>query len=250
MTYMKLQLRIIGYKDMKRIVMMVLRLGLFSIYYFVLLCIKSNARVKDFNKNYQLISKMTARVNKAGKVKIEASGIENLPRENGFVLFPNHQGLYDTLAFFESCPRTLSFVIKKEASNVILLKQVVKATGSLIMDREDIRQSMEIINIMTEEVKKGRNFVIFPEGTRSKQGNKLIDFKPGSFKSAVKAKAPIVPCAIMNAYIPFDENHTKPVTVKLFYLKPMYYDEYKNMKTTEIAAEVKQRIEKTINNNI
>ena len=229
---------------------MVLRLGLLSIYYFVTLCFKSNAEIKNFDNNYKWLRKATTKVNKAGKVKIEAFGIENLPKENGFVLFPNHQGLYDTLAFFESCPRTLAFVIKKEASNIILLKQVVKATGSLIMDRENIRQSMEIINIMTEEVKKGRNFVIFPEGTRSKQGNKLLDFKPGSFKSAVKAKAPIVPCAIMNAYIPFDENHTNPVTVKLFYLKPMYYEEYKNMKTTEIACEVKRRIEKIIDENI
>ena len=234
---------------MKRIVMMVLRLGLLSIYYFVTLCIRSNAKIKNFDKNYQLISKITKNVNKAGKVKIEAYGIENLPKKNGFVLFPNHQGLYDTLAFFESCPRTLAFVIKKEASNIILLKQVVKATGSLVMDREDIRQSMKVINIMAEEVKKGRNFVIFPEGTRSKLGNQLLDFKAGSFKSAVKAKAPVVPCAIMNAYIPFDENHTDPVTVKLFYLEPMYYEEYKDMKTSEIAMEVKRRIEKTIADN-
>ena len=228
---------------------MVFRLGLLSIYYFLTLCIKSNMRIKNFDENYQLVRKITQKVNKAGKVKIEAHGIENLPKKNGFVLFPNHQGLYDTLAFFESCPRTLSFVIKKEASNIILLKQVVKATGSLVMDRDDIRQSMSVINIMTEEVKKGRNFVIFPEGTRSKLGNKLLDFKAGSFKSAVKAKAPIVPCAIMNAYIPFDESHTNPVTVKLFYLQPMYYEEYKGMKTTEIAMEVKKRIEKTIADN-
>ena len=234
---------------MKRIVMMVLRLGLLSIYYFLTLCIKSNSKIKNFDKNYQWISKITKNVNKAGKVKIEAYGIENLPKKNGFVLFPNHQGLYDTLAFFESCPRTLAFVIKKEASNIILLKQVVKATGSLVMDREDIRQSMKVISIMAEEVKKGRNFVIFPEGTRSKLGNQLLDFKAGSFKSAVKAKAPVVPCAIMNAYIPFDENHTDPVTVKLFYLEPMYYDEYKDMKTSEIAMEVKRRIEKTIADN-
>lgn len=231
---------------MKRIVMMVFRLGFLSIYYFIRLYIASKSEIKNFSKNYQLISKITTKVNKAGRVKIEATGIENLPKKDGFVIFPNHQGLYDTLAFFETCPRTLAFVIKKEAANIILLKQVVKATGSLVMDRENIRQSMEIINIMTEEVKNGRNFVIFPEGTRSKLGNKLLDFKPGSFKSAVKAKAPIVPCAIMNGYIPFDENHTNPVTVKLFYLKPMYYEEYKNMKTSEIAEEVKNRIEKVI----
>ena len=235
---------------MKRIIMMVFRLGLFSVYYFITLCCKSNAKEKNLEENYKLIRKIVEKVNKAGKVKIESFGLENIPKKDGFVMFPNHQGLYDTLAFFESCPRTLAFVIKKEASNIILLKQVVKATGSLVMDRENIRQSMEVINTMIEEVKKGRNFVIFPEGTRSKLGNKLLEFKPGSFKSAVKAKAPIVPCAIMNAFIPFDENHTNPVTVKLFYLKPMYYEEYQNMKTSEIALEVKRRIEETILKNL
>lgn len=234
---------------MKRIIMMVVRLGLLSFYYFGVLLFISNKKKKDLQYNYKVIRKMTIAANKAGKVTIEVKGIENLPKEDGFVIFPNHQGLYDCLAFIESCPRALSFVIKKEAKDIILLKQVVNSTGSLSIDRKDIRQSMEVINTMAEEVKKGRNFVIFPEGTRSKLGNKLLDFKPGSFKSAVKAKSPIVPAAIMNAFIPFDENHTKPVTVKVFYLEPLYYEEYKEMKTSEIAKEVKMRIEKIIEEN-
>lgn len=234
---------------MKRIIMMVVRLGLLSFYYFGVLLFISNKKKKDLQYNYKVIRKMTIAANKAGKVTIEVKGIEHLPKEDGFVIFPNHQGLYDCLAFIESCPRALSFVIKKEAKDIILLKQVVNATGSLSIDRKDIRQSMEVINTMAEEVKKGRNFVIFPEGTRSKLGNKLLDFKPGSFKSAVKAKSPIVPAAIMNAFIPFDENHTKPVTVKVFYLEPLYYEEYKEMKTSEIAKEVKMRIEKIIEEN-
>lgn len=229
--------------------MMVVKLGLLSFYYFGVLLFISNKKKKDLQYNYKVIRKMTIAANKAGRVTIEENGIENLPKEDGFVIFPNHQGLYDCLAFIESCPRALSFVIKKEAKNIILLKQVVNATGSLSINRKDIRQSMEVINTMAEEVKKGRNFVIFPEGTRSKLGNKLLDFKPGSFKSAVKAKSPIVPAAIMNAFIPFDENHTKPVTVKVFYLEPLYYEEYKEMKTSEIAKEVKMRIEKIIEEN-
>lgn len=231
---------------MKRIIMMVLRLGVKSIFYFIKLVYLSNKKEKDLNYNYEYIRKITIDANKAGKVKVMSYGIENLPSQDGFVMFPNHQGLYDCLAFIETCPRPLSFVIKKEAKDIILLKQVVKATESLSIDREDIRQSMEVILTMVKEVKKGRNFVIYPEGTRSKQGNKLLDFKPGSFKSAVKARSPIVPCAIINAFIPFDEKHTRPVTVKVIYLKPMYYEEYKEMNTTEISLEVKKRIEEAI----
>lgn len=114
------------------------------------------------------------------------------------------------------------------------------------MDREDIKQSMKVINAVTEDVKKGRNFIIFAEGTRSKMGNKLLDFKGGSFKSATKAKCPIVPCALIDSFKPFDEKSIKPVTVKLIYMPPMYYEEYKDMKTVDIAGEVKRRIEETI----
>ena len=233
---------------MRRIAMMVGRLGLKSIYYFLVLWFYSIKKNKNYDQNFAWIKKITIAANKAGRVTIEAHGMENLPKENGFILFPNHQGLYDVLAFIESCPVPFAFVIKKEASNIILLKQVMKALGGLSIDRQDIRQSMEVINTMAEEVKKGRNYLIFPEGTRSKMGNKLLEFKGGSFKSAQKAKCPIVPCAIMDSFIPFDEKHTRPVTVKLFYLEPIFYEEYKGMKTVEIAAEVKRRIEEKIEN--
>ena len=123
---------------------------------------------------------------------------------------------------------------------------MIKALGAYAMDREDIKQSMRVINAMTEDVKNGKNFLIFPEGTRSRNGNELLEFKGGSFKSATKAKCPIVPCALIDSFRPFDENSIKPVTVKVIYMPPIYYEEYKNMKTVEIAAEVKSRIEKTI----
>lgn len=103
-----------------------------------------------------------------------------------------------------------------------------------------------IINQVAEEVKKGRNFLIFAEGTRSKMGNKLLPFKGGTFKSALKSKCPIVPCALIDSFKPFDEKSIARVTVKLIYLKPMYYDEYAFMKTNEIAEEVKRRIEEAI----
>ena len=62
----------------------------------------------------------------------------------------------------------------------------------------------------------------------------------------MKARCPIVPCALIDSFIPFDENSIRSVTVKIFYLKPMYYEEYKDMKTTQIAEEVRRRIDETI----
>ncbi len=231
---------------MRRIVMMVLRLFIKTPYYMLRIWWCGRSNKIGYEEGFQWSKYATIKANRAGKVTIISKGLDNLPKENGFILFPNHQGLYDMLAFLESCPVPFAFVIKKEASKIILLKQVIAATGSIAIDREDIRQSMEVIQTMTQEVKKGRNFLIFAEGTRSREGNKILDFKGGSFKSAVKAKCPIVPCALVNAFKPFDEKSIEPVEVHVNYLPPMYYEEYKDMRTTQIAEEVKRRIQEAI----
>ena len=231
---------------MRRIVVLLLRMFLKVPYY--LFCIGRCGKREDISleESYACVQRATRAANKAGKVTIEAHGIENIPKENGFIFFPNHQGLFDMLVFLESCPVPFAFVIKKEVSEVILLKQVIAALKSIPIDRSDIKQSMQVINQVTEEVKKGRNFLIFAEGTRSKMGNTLLPFKGGTFKSAMKAKCPIVPCALIDSFKPFDEKSLAPVTVKVVYLPPIYYEEYSTMKTPEIADMVKQRIESAI----
>ena len=232
---------------MKRIIMMVLKNILFVPWgWFMLSKYAANVDKYTEGERYALLKKIDHKANVGGNITVKSYGVENIPNENGFMFYPNHQGLYDVLVFLDSCPRPFAFVAKKEVRNVILLKQVMQALGSYAIDREDIKQSMQIILKMAEEVKAGKNFLIFAEGTRSKMGNRLNDFKGGSFKSAVKAKCPIVPCALIDSFKPFDENSIQPVTVKVIYMKPLYYEEYKDMKTVDIAAEVKRRIEKTI----
>jgi 1-acyl-sn-glycerol-3-phosphate acyltransferase len=226
--------------------MMILRLFWMVPFYFIGVCRRGNRKKASFEEAYAYLHRIIKVINRAGRVTIQVYGIENIPKENGFIFFPNHQGLFDVLVFLDTCPVPFSFVIKKEASNVLLLKQVVKALDAIAIDRKDLRQSMEVINLMSEQVKSGHNFLIFPEGTRSRQGNRLLDFKAGSFKSAVKAKCPIVPCALIDSFRPFDESSTRPVTVKLIYLPPIPYSEYADYKTVQIAAEVQRRIEETI----
>ncbi len=214
--------------------------------YFWRICKAAKNYDGDYMPGFLIAKKIAGHAIEAGNITLEVHGEENIPKEDGFIFYPNHQGLFDSLTFFSSCPKPFALVIKKEASNIVLLKQVLTATGSQAMDREDIKQSMKVINQVAEEVKAGRNYIIFAEGHRSKLGNKLLEFKGGSFKAAQKAKCPIVPCALINSFVPFDENSIRQVTVKLIYMKPMYYEEYKDMKTTDIASEVKRRIEEVI----
>lgn len=201
-------------------------------------------------ERYDYLRRIVQTVNVSGRVDVKGYGMEHLPREEGFILFPNHQGLFDMLALIDTCPRPLGAVIKKEASKWILVKQVVESLDGIPMDRSDIRSSMEVIKKMAEEVKNGRNFVIFPEGTRSREGNKILDFKAGTFKSAMLAKCPIVPVALIDSYRPFDISSIKKETVQIHYLEPIYPEQYMGLKTKEIADIVHDRIQKRIDENI
>lgn len=234
---------------MERIILMVLRLLYKVPGWWMKVCRygkDENFEKYDEEQRYALLQEVTTRANRAGRVTVECYGRENLPKENGYILFPNHQGLFDTLLFFETHGRFLSFVMKKEVANVILVKQIGRMLRAKSMDRSDVRQSMTVIKEVSEEVKKGRNYIIFPEGTRSREGNKLLNFKGGAFKSAVYAKCPIVPVAIIDSYKAFDMHSIKKMTAQIHYLEPLTYEQYKGMKTVEIAAIVKSRIEAEI----
>lgn len=231
--------------------MMVFRNILLVPYMWIKLCYHASHVDKyTEEEHYKMLRYITYRANKGGNVIIDVHGQENIPKENGFMFFPNHQGMYDVLAIIDACPKSFSVVAKKEVANVPFLKQVFACMKAYMLDREDVRQAMEVIVNVTKEVKKGRNYLIFAEGTRSKKGNQIQDFKGGSFKSATKARCPIVPVALIDSFKPFDTNSITPVTVQVHFLEPLLYEEYKDMKTNEIAETVKERIQNKINENI
>ena len=235
---------------MRRILMMVFRNIVLVPWMWCRLCYHAAHPDKyTLEEHFKMLKYIVYRANKGGNVTIEAHGEENLPAEDGFMFFPNHQGLYDVLAIVDAFDRPLSVVAKQEVANVPFLKQVFACMRAQMLDRENVRQAMKVIMKVSEEVKDGKNFLIFPEGTRSKMGNKIGEFKGGSFKAATKAKCPIVPVALIDSFKPFDTKTLSRVTVQVHFLKPLYYDDYKDMKTTQIAALVHDQIEDTIKKN-
>lgn len=216
-------------------------------YYFLcLIWMGRTASKTSTEKKYAMLRTICRHANLSGNVTVMATGIENLPEENGYILFPNHQGLFDVLTMLPSHERPLRVVIKKETEKNFFVRHFVNMMNGRYMDRDDVKQSMKVIGQMAEDVKAGANYIIFAEGTRSKNGNHLLEMKGGSFKSATKAKCPIVPVAIVDSYKAFDTHSTEPLTVYVSYLPPVYYEEYQGMKTIDIASLVKTRIEARI----
>ena len=182
-----------------------------------------------------------------GNLDLQVTGTENIPAPgNGFMMYGNHQSLFDVVAIASTCPTPLGAVLKKELQGIPFVQQVIDCTKSYPMDREDVRQSLTVIQNVTEEVKNGRSYLIFPEGTRSKNGNQMGDFHGGSFRCALKAKCPIIPVVLIDSFKVFEQKSSEKLTVQLHYLEPIPYEAFSGMKATEVAALVKGRIEETI----
>ena len=236
---------------MNRIVMMVLR-NLFAAppAWFKLCHYAKNTEKYSREEMFDHIQYILSRAIKSGNIDLTVTGLENIPEKDGFMLYSNHQGLFDVVAIAGTMPRPIGAVLKKELWDVPFLHQISLCTNSFAMDREDVRQSLTVIQNVTEEVKKGGNYLIFPEGTRSKMGNEMLEFHGGSFRCATKSKCPIVPIAVVDCFKVLDQKGSKPVSVQLHYLEPILFEEYGSLKPAEVAALVKSRIQAKIDESV
>ena len=198
-------------------------------------------------QRYALVHHVIYLMNKTGKITTEAYGLENLPREGGYMMYPNHQGKYDVLGIMYTHKKPCSFVMDKNKSHTILVREFCDLVQGKRLEKDNPRQGITIINQVADDVAAGKRYILFPEGGyKFNNKNKVCDFKAGSFKIALKSKAPIIPIALIDSYKVFNSFHVGPLTTQVHYLKPIMYEEYKDLQTQEIAELVKQRIQEKI----
>ena len=155
---------------------------------------------------------------KVAGVKVELHGIENLPKDKNVLFVGNHQGNFDIPIYLSQMPMLIGFISKIEIEKVPLVRTWMRYMHCVFMDRGNIRKSGEAIIKGIKNLKAGKNIVIFPEGTRSR-GDKLGEFKAGSFKLATKSKCPIVPVTMNGSYKIMEHGKgpwIRPAHVQLF----------------------------------
>ena len=195
-------------------------------------------------ERYAYVQYVVSLIQKTGHIKTESFGEENLPKEGGYVMYPNHQGKYDCYGIAAVHKTPMTAVMDREMSYFVLVNEIMETLKGQRLDINDARQALKVINKIAEEVSEGRRYVIFPEGAYNNDKKyKLWDFKPGSFKAATKAKAPIVPVALVNSYKVYNSWSLLPVKTQVHFLEPLYPKDYEGMRTIEIAAIVKERIQ-------
>lgn len=149
---------------------------------------------KSWKKARKYVSGFFKTELKISGCKIEAIGKENIP-EGAALFVSNHRSYFDILITHETIGKPAGFIAKKELRKVPLLPLYMDDIGCLFLDRNDIKQSLQVINQAAEFVKMGHSMILFPEGHRN-QGEEFLPFKEGGYKIAEKSKCPIVPVAI------------------------------------------------------
>ncbi|WP_136524105.1 lysophospholipid acyltransferase family protein [Geomonas ferrireducens] len=155
-------------------------------------------------------------------IKVEVEGLEMVPTEGPVIYMGNHQGNFDILALTRAIPRLFSWVAKEELFRVPVFGAAMRRAGYIPLDRSDGRKALKSMNQAAQRIASGASVVIFPEGTRTKDGA-LLPFKRGAFMLAVRAGVPIVPFTIngSRAINPRNRIELRPGTIRVSFGAPI-----------------------------
>ena len=132
-------------------------------------------------------------------IKLVVKGKHNLQNRN-YVFVSNHASLIDIPLLLIAVNRYTVFIAKSELSKIPIFKSILDRAGFIFVDRKNNDSAAKSMNNLMEDIKKiPRSVAIFPEGTRTSDGN-LLPFKKGAAIFAINTDIPVVPVAISGTY--------------------------------------------------
>ena len=132
-------------------------------------------------------------------VAVTLEGVENLAPERSYIFAANHQSQFDIFVLQGYLPYDFRWLAKKELFQVPVWGTAMKKAGYIPVDRSHGRQALKSLNEAAKRIAEGTSVIIFPEGTRSRDG-KLQPFKAGGMVLAIKAGVELVPVAISGTF--------------------------------------------------
>jgi len=132
-------------------------------------------------------------------IKLILKGKHNLQDRN-YIFASNHASLIDIPLLLIAVNRYTVFIAKSELSKIPIFKSILDRAGFIFVDRKNNDSAVKSMNNLMEDIKKiPRSVAIFPEGTRTNDGN-LLPFKKGAAIFAINTDIPVVPVAISGTY--------------------------------------------------
>ena len=131
--------------------------------------------------------------------RLEIIGTEKIVAGKPYVVMSNHCSYLDIPALFIALPFTIYFVAKKELKRMPFLGWFMMLSGAIFIDRKNTAKAKESLADAAKLIAKGKNVMVFPEGTASKNGQ-IGEFKKGGFHLSNDANAYILPVRIEGTY--------------------------------------------------
>ena len=132
-------------------------------------------------------------------IKLIVKGKHNLQDRN-YIFASNHASLIDIPLLLIAVNRYTVFIAKSELSKIPIFKSILDMAGFIFVDRKNNDNAVKSMNNLMDDIKKiPRSVAIFPEGTRTSDGN-LLPFKKGAAIFAINTDIPVVPVAISGTY--------------------------------------------------
>ena len=172
------------------------------------------------------------------RVRLVTTGQENLPQDRNFVVFSNHIEYTDPLFIMQVYKKfPLAFIGKEPLFKIIGLKNLLRGLGNLPLSKYANRSALETILKAIKQVKGGMPMGVFPEAKRT-YSNDLIEFKPGAFKLAQKAKADISPVCLYDMHKLSNKWRILPTKVYFKILPIIKYEDYKDLDSIALSKKV------------
>ncbi len=207
--------------------------NLIAVLYSLFIAIASIV-IRPFDSDYRLSSPLM-RIWTRGLlflfgIKVKVYGAENIKPSEGKIYISNHASYLDIFVQLAYLPDNVRMIYKKEINKVPVLGWAMLCAGFIPIDRENIRDAMKSLDKAAERVKKGLSAVIYPEGTRTRDGS-IGEFKRGMFFLADKAKADIVPVTLSGTFelMPGGSAKVKGGVVNMVIDKPIQYRKDKEL---------------------
>lgn len=132
-------------------------------------------------------------------IPVTIDGKENINPRQSYVFVANHASMFDVFLIYGWLPVVFKWLMKKELRRIPFVGTACKAAGHIYVDRSNAKASAESLNDVKRQLHNGVSTVIFPEGTRSKDGN-LGRFHSGAFRIAFDLNLPVVPLSLTGCY--------------------------------------------------
>lgn len=204
-----------------------------------------------FEKRYKKLHKICYKVSKGLNVDYYFSGFDKLDKNEKYCFVSNHLSFFDALTVLSAIEVPMSVVAKKEAEGYPFVYTAIKAIEGIMIPRDDLKGTLKLMRGIEEDMlNKNKSWMIFPEGTRSKD-ERLVpaSFHSGTFRTPMRAKATIVPMCIWGSDRVLQSNPVyKRYPVYITALDPIPYEQYKDKTTEEVANMCHDRIVKELFN--